>query len=105
MFLPSPGLIKRLRFPTMGEGLRLDAGVREGDRLPSHYDSMIAKLISHAPTREQAINRLHAGLIATEIDGIATNLEFLRRVLAHPAFRAGETLTSFIETHRADLLD
>jgi 3-methylcrotonyl-CoA carboxylase alpha subunit len=103
MFLPSPGLITRLRFPAMDDGLRLDSGVREGDRLSPFYDSMIAKLISHAATREAAIDRLHAALAATEIGGIATNLNFLRRVLVHPAFRAGETLTSFIETHRTEL--
>jgi acetyl/propionyl-CoA carboxylase alpha subunit len=68
------------------------------------YDSMIAKLIVHAPTREAAIERARAALAATRIEGIATNLAFLGRVLDHAAFRSGRTLTRFVDDNKADLL-
>ncbi len=104
MFLPSPGRLDVLSFPPEGEGLRIDAGVREGDRVTPFYDSMIAKLIVHAPTREAAIERARAALAATRIEGIATNLAFLGRVLDHAAFRSGRTLTRFVDDNKADLL-
>ena len=103
MFLPSPGRIARLVLPE-GDGIRVDTGVREGDAVTPNYDSMIAKVIVHAATREAAIGRMLAALDATEIDGITTNVAFLRRVVNHAAFRAGRTLTSFVDAHRADLI-
>jgi 3-methylcrotonyl-CoA carboxylase alpha subunit len=103
MFLPSPGRITRLALPE-GEGVRVDTGVREGDTVTPYYDSMIAKLIVHAPDREAAIARMIAALDATAIDGITTNIAFLRRVINHAAFRAGRTLTSFVDVHRPDLI-
>jgi acetyl/propionyl-CoA carboxylase alpha subunit len=65
---------------------------------------MIAKVIAHGATREAAAERLLEGLAAIAIEGVETNLAFLRRVLAHPAFRAGEVHTGFIDQHRATLL-
>ena len=103
MFLPCPGTLTELRLPS-GAGIRVDSGVRAGDAITPHYDSMIAKLIAHAPTRTAAIERMAGALAATRIAGIATNLNFLANIVAHPAFQAGRTLTSFIETHRADLV-
>jgi 3-methylcrotonyl-CoA carboxylase alpha subunit len=103
-FLPSPGRIARLRFPAADAGVRVETGVREGDVVTSYYDSMIAKLIVHAPDRDAAIARMLAALDATAIEGITTNIAFLRRVVDHAAFRSGRTLTSFVDTHKAELL-
>ncbi len=104
MFLPSPGRITKLAFPPPSATLRVDTGVREGDTVTPHYDSMIAKLIVHAPTRDAAIAAMLAALDGTVIEGIVTNIAFLRRVIDHAAFRAGRTLTGFVETHKAELL-
>jgi 3-methylcrotonyl-CoA carboxylase alpha subunit len=104
MFLPSPGRITRMVLPPAADGVRVDSGVREGDTVTPYYDSMLAKLIVHAPTRDAAIGSMLAALGRTEIEGIATNIAFLRRVIDHPAFRAGRTLTGFVETHKAELI-
>jgi acetyl/propionyl-CoA carboxylase alpha subunit len=104
MFLPSPGRIARLVLPDSGDGVRVDAGVREGDTVTPYYDSMLAKLIVHAPTREGAITKMLAALDATVVEGIASNVAFLRRVIDHAAFRAGRTLTGFVDTYKADLI-
>jgi acetyl/propionyl-CoA carboxylase alpha subunit len=104
MFLPSPGRITRLALPAAGDGVRIDTGVREGDTVTPYYDSLIAKLIVHGADRPAAIDRMLAALDATAIDGIATNVAFLRRVVDHPAFRAGRTLTGFVDAHRAELI-
>jgi acetyl/propionyl-CoA carboxylase alpha subunit len=82
----------------------VDTGIREGDSVTPYYDSMIAKLIVHAPSRPEAIARMLAALAAMEVEGIATNIAFLRRVIDHDAFRAGRTLTSFVDAHKADLI-
>ncbi len=103
MFLPSPGRITRLVLPE-GEGVRVDTGVREGDTVTPHYDSMIAKVIVHGPTRDAAIARMGAALEGSVVEGITTNIAFLRRVMNHEAFRLGRTLTSFVDVHRADLI-
>jgi 3-methylcrotonyl-CoA carboxylase alpha subunit len=103
MFLPSPGRITRLALPA-GDGVRVDTGVRDGDTVTPYYDSMIAKLIVHAPDRDAAIGRMLGALDATAIDGITTNIAFLRRVINHAAFRAGRTLTSFVDVHKAELI-
>ena len=92
-FLPQAGRIERLRLPG---GIRVDAGVEEGDEVGTGYDSLIAKLISHAETRDEAIAQLRAALAETDVRGVTTNLPFLRWLVAHPAFRAGETSTSFL---------
>ncbi|MGH3103760.1 MAG: acetyl/propionyl/methylcrotonyl-CoA carboxylase subunit alpha [Gaiellaceae bacterium] len=95
-FLPQAGRIERLRLPT---GIRVDAGVEEGDEIGLGYDPMIAKLIAHGPTREVALARLHAALAETEVEGVVTNLPFLRWLVAHPVLRAGETTTAFLVEH------
>jgi 3-methylcrotonyl-CoA carboxylase alpha subunit len=104
MFLPSPGRITRLALPTTGDGVRVDTGVREGDTVTPYYDSMVAKLIVHAPDRDAAIAKMLAALDETVVEGITTNIAFLRRVVDHDAFRAGRTLTGFVETNKADLI-
>ncbi len=92
-FLPQAGRLERLRLPT---GIRVDAGVEEGDEIGVGYDPMIAKLIAHGPTREEALARLADALAETEVGGVTTNLPFLRWLVAHPAVHAGRTTTSFL---------
>jgi acetyl/propionyl-CoA carboxylase alpha subunit len=103
-FLPSPGLLKRFRLPAIGDGLRIDTGVREGDQISFHYDPMIAKLVSHGRDRSEAIARMLAALADTAVEGVATNVGFLHRVLDHPAFRAGDIHTGFAAEHAAELM-
>jgi 3-methylcrotonyl-CoA carboxylase alpha subunit len=100
-YLPQTGVLGRLRFPAAAEGLRIDTGVREGDAVSLHYDPMLAKIIAHAPTRDAARTLLVRALGAIEVAGLATNLGFLRRVVAHEAFARGEVHTAFLEQHAA----
>jgi acetyl/propionyl-CoA carboxylase alpha subunit len=95
-FLPQAGRIERLHLPT---GIRVDAGVEEGDEVGVAYDPMIAKLIAHGPTRDEALLRLRDALAETEVGGLTTNLPFLRWLVAHPAVRAGRTTTAFLTEH------
>jgi acetyl/propionyl-CoA carboxylase alpha subunit len=95
-FLPQTGRLERLRLPG---GIRVDAGVEEGDEVGTSYDPLIAKLIAHGSTREDALDRLAAALAETEVGGVVTNLPFLRWLVAHPALRAGETTTAFLTEH------
>jgi 3-methylcrotonyl-CoA carboxylase alpha subunit len=104
MFLPSPGLLKVFRLPEPGDGVRVDAGVREGDRVSPHYDPLIAKLVCRGADRAQAIERSLAALHASAIEGIHSNLQFLIKVLEHPAFRAGDVHTGFVDAHRLELV-
>jgi 3-methylcrotonyl-CoA carboxylase alpha subunit len=102
-FAPSVGTLRHLALP-VGEGIRVDAGVRAGDAIPIHYDPMIAKIIAHGADREIARRRLQRALDATEVAGVATNLPLLRAIAAHPAFAAAELDTGFIAHHAAALL-
>ena len=95
-FLPQAGRLERLRLP--GD-IRVDAGVERGDEVGLRYDSLIAKLIAHAPTRAEALDRLAAALAQTEVSGVTTNLPFLRWLVAHPSFRAAELSTAFLTEH------
>ena len=102
-FLPSPGLLERFQPPPAGDGLRLDTGVTEGDRITPFYDPMIAKLVAHGADRNQSIDKMLTALGEFRIEGIVTNIDFLGRVVGHAAFRAGETHTGFVEEHKSDL--
>ena len=95
-FLPQAGRIERLVLP---EAIRVDAGVEEGDEVALAYDPLIAKLIAHGPTRDDALDRLEAALAETEVEGVTTNLPFLRWLVAHPDVRAGGTTTAFLVEH------
>ena len=86
-FLPQTGRISRLRLPS---GVRVDAGVEEGDAIGLRYDPLIAKLISHGPTRLEAFDQLSAALRETEVEGVTTNLPFLRWLVGHPRLLAGQ---------------
>ena len=103
-FLPSPGLLERFAPPPEGDGIRLDTGVAEGDRITPYYDPMIAKLVAHGSDRAAAIDKMLTALGEFRIEGIVTNIDFLRRVVAHDAFRAGRTHTGFVDEHRSDLM-
>ena len=95
-FLPQAGRIERLVLPP---GIRVDAGVAEGDEVGTAYDPMIAKLIAHAPTRDEALDLLSAALRDTVVGGVTTNLPFLRWLVDHPVFRAGAVTTAFLTEH------
>ncbi len=103
-FLPAPGVLSRFDLPNGDPKVRIDTGVRSADRITHFYDPMIAKLIVTDADRDAAIERMRATLAAVAVEGVETNLEFLRRIVAHPAFRAGEVSTGFVERHKAGLL-
>jgi 3-methylcrotonyl-CoA carboxylase alpha subunit len=103
-FLPASGILALYQEPAAGPGRRVDSGVREGDEVSAFYDPMLGKLIAWGDSREEARQRLLAMLGETAVAGVKTNLAFLRRILAHPAFAAAELDTGFIERHQADLL-
>jgi len=102
-FLPSPGRITHLQVPG-GPFVRNDSGVYAGWVVPPFYDPMISKLVAWAPGREQAIDRLWRALGEYRLQGIATNARYLRAVLRHPAFRAGDYDTGFCTRYAKDLL-
>ena len=101
-FLPSTGRLQVLRFPA-GEGVRVDAGVEEGQDITPFYDPMLAKIIAHAPTREAALDRLGTALRHTVIAGPRTNVAFLAALVAAPTMRAGKVDTGLIEREHASL--
>jgi 3-methylcrotonyl-CoA carboxylase alpha subunit len=96
-FLPSTGRLRRLRFPSTDEHLRVDSGVREGDEVTVHYDPMLAKIVAWAPDRGAAIDRLRDALEATEVEGVRTNARFLWEILDASAVRAGDVGTRLLE--------
>ncbi|WP_209602395.1 acetyl-CoA carboxylase biotin carboxylase subunit [Sinorhizobium kostiense] len=95
-FAPSPGRITAAEF-SGGPGVRVDSHVTTGYKVSPHYDSLIAKLIVHAPTRDQAIRRMRVALADTRIDGISTNLRLHQELFEDPAFCAGETDIHYLE--------
>jgi acetyl/propionyl-CoA carboxylase alpha subunit len=97
-FLPQTGRLERLRLPD-GDGLRVDAGVEEGDEVGLAYDPLVAKLVAHGRTRGEALERLSGALERTEVSGVITNLPFLRWLTRHPVVRAGEATTAFLVEH------
>ncbi len=96
-FRPSPGKIETLHFPG-GHGVRLDTHVYSGYSIPPHYDSMIAKLITTAQTREEAINKMKRALDEFLIEGIKTTIPFHRKLMDHPDYISGNYSTSFMES-------
>jgi geranyl-CoA carboxylase alpha subunit len=97
-FLPQAGTLLAWE-PPQGAGVRVDHGVASGVAVSPYYDPMIAKIIAHGATREEARRRLVVALQDTLALGIETNRRFLIDCLSHPAFAAGETSTAFIERH------
>ena len=97
-FLPSPGLLTKLRFPSATDDLRIDTGVREGDRVTPFYDPMIAKMIASGPDRGGAIARMRDALEAVDIEGVSTNREFLLDVLDDPKFVNVAVTTRYVDS-------
>lgn len=102
-FLPAIGPVLTFVPPT-GPGIRVDSGIQSGDAITIHYDPMIAKLIVYDHTRAEAISRMQQALANTVILGVTTNIPFLRALLAHPAFLAGEVDTGFVDANLESLL-
>jgi 3-methylcrotonyl-CoA carboxylase alpha subunit len=102
-FLPSTGRLSHFALPAEDGHVRIDSGVRPGDEISIHYDPMLAKLIVWDEDREMARRRLVAALGRVEIVGLANNVGFLRALVSHPAFAAGEIDTGFIERHHDSL--
>jgi 3-methylcrotonyl-CoA carboxylase alpha subunit len=118
-FLPATGTLQVYRLPDCveflppfvggenaargGQDVRVDSGVREGDVISPFYDSMVAKLIVHGDTREQALARMDAALAATRIVGLATNVQFLRHVVGSRSFSQADLDTALIP-READVL-
>ncbi len=96
-FRPSPGVLSVLELPE-GEGLRTETHLHAGDRIPPDYDSMIAKLVVHGPTRQAALERLTAALDRVRVSGVTTNVELHRRIVRWPAFQAGTYDTTSLES-------
>jgi propionyl-CoA carboxylase alpha chain len=95
-FLPSIGRLTTYRAPEESDQVRVDSGVGEGDEISMFYDPMIAKLVAHGDTRDQAIDRLGHALDAFAIRGLSHNVPFLASVAANARFRSGELTTDFI---------
>tara|TARA_Y100001970_G_scaffold271742_1_gene367548 strand:- start:426 stop:1766 length:1341 start_codon:yes stop_codon:yes gene_type:complete len=96
-FMPSPGKITDLHFPG-GMGIRVDSFVYAGYTIPSNYDSMIAKIIVHAPTRIEAIQRMLGALDECKIEGIFTNIDYHKKILKNGSFINGDINTNFLNS-------
>ena len=94
--MPSPGVVENMHLPA-GNGVRVDTALYTGYRIPSEYDSMIAKVIVHAPDREAALRKMRSALDEMVILGVDTNLDFQYQIMKHPTFVNGEADTGFIE--------
>ena len=97
-FLPSTGSIAQFSTPA-GPGVRIDSGIESGDEITQFYDPMIAKLIVYGENRAAAIDRLREVLTRTAVFGVTTNIPLLQAIAAHPAYREGQTFTSFLDEH------
>jgi len=101
-FVPSIGVLTTLRLP---QAERTDSGVEEGQAVTPFYDPMIAKIIRHGNTREEALARLRAALAEIRVAGLETNARFLHRLAADPDFVAGDVSTRYIADHEASLFE
>ena len=97
-FMPGPGRLLRHRAPD-GFGVRVDAGVEEGDKVQIHYDPMISKLSTWGKTREEAISRMVRALDEYEIAGVPSTIPFCHMTMLHEAFRSGRFSTHFVDDH------
>ncbi|KIZ06735.1 UreA carboxylase [Monoraphidium neglectum] len=96
-FQPCPGILGEVAFPFEMDGVRVDTWVETGTEVSPYYDSMLAKLMVYAPTREAAIAKMAEAIAATRLQGVPNNLEFLGHIVKDPRFIAGSTTTSFLE--------
>lgn len=97
-FRPSPGVITGLHLPG-GQGVRVDTGIYSGCRIPPYYDSMLAKLIVHAPGRKEAIAKMRSALGEVIIDGVTTNVDYEFDILRDRDFQEGRVDVEFLNTH------
>lgn len=95
-FMPSPGKIEEINLPG-GNGIRVDTAIYSGYEIPPNYDSMIAKIITHGTSRNEAISKMKRALEELVVDGIETNTDFLFEIIRNPDFIRGSFDTSFIE--------
>jgi 3-methylcrotonyl-CoA carboxylase alpha subunit len=102
---PQATAFQRMALTGASAGVRIDDGVREGGEISPFYDSMIAKLIVHGATRDEALARLDAALAQVQIVGVQTNVQFLRGILATESFSRANLDTALIERERAVLFD
>ncbi|HEY8352421.1 MAG TPA: acetyl-CoA carboxylase biotin carboxylase subunit [Sphingomonadales bacterium] len=101
-FLPSIGRLTRYQPPAESDSVRVDTGIYEGSEISMYYDPMIAKLITHAPTRAEAIEAMRQALDAYYIRGISHNISFLTAIMNHPRFQEGRLTTGFIAEEYPD---
>ncbi|MBK9250295.1 MAG: acetyl-CoA carboxylase biotin carboxylase subunit [Ignavibacteria bacterium] len=97
-FRPSPGMITSLHFPG-GHGVRVDSHIYQGYAIPPFYDSLVAKLITFAPTRDEAIAKMRRALDEFIIEGINTTIPFHRKMMDNPDFISGNFTTNYLDTH------
>ncbi|MBH67588.1 MAG: acetyl-CoA carboxylase biotin carboxylase subunit [Rhodospirillaceae bacterium] len=103
-FIPTPGLLKKFSLPTASSTIRIDTGFSEGDIVTPFYDPMVAKIIAYDTTRKGAVAAMKNALDNTLVEGISTNIRFLKNVINHPNFQNGDINTNFIETHKVNLI-
>jgi len=94
-FRPSPGLVREVSWPSQ-EGIRVDTHIAPGSRVPPFYDSLLGKIIAHAPDRAGAVARLRRAIASTRLEGVHTNLAFHETVLSDREFEAGGVDTEFV---------
>jgi len=97
-FLPASGTLEQFVVPG-GGGVRVDSGFESGSAVPNEYDPMLAKVIAHGVTRDEAVRKLSTALKRARVDGVTTNRDLLVGILDHPEFRAGRIDTHFLERH------
>jgi geranyl-CoA carboxylase alpha subunit len=102
-FTPHTGTVRAFVAPPLGDGLRFDHAIDTGTEVTPHYDAMLGKLIAHAPTRGEAIERLAHALDATVLLGLPSNRAFLAACLRHPVFGAGDALIPFLAEQGDDI--
>lgn len=102
-FMPSAGTVDFLHFPT-GTGLRIDSALYTGYTVPPYYDSLVAKILVHAPTRLEAIRRMRRALEEFMLDGFDTNCDLSHQIMYHPSFVRGKYTTAFLEENLPELL-
>jgi len=96
-FRPSPGVLKTVNFPG-GHGVRVDSHMYQGYAIPPYYDSLLAKLITFAPTRQEAIAKMKRALEEFIIEGVHTTIPFHRAMMDNPDFKAGDFDTKYLDT-------
>jgi 3-methylcrotonyl-CoA carboxylase alpha subunit len=103
-FAPSTGRLALFRTPDASDAVRIDTGFATGDEVSVHYDALLAKLICHGRSRDEALRILRRALADTDVVGVASNLDLLHRIAAHPDFAARGIDTGFIAAHADTLL-